>query len=83
VLYDYGTLGGLLITRRLSLVQSVMVRRLVHCLMVCVDRVMRSGGSLHDYGHIDMLTHKDCAKDHFPAVKEWIWEHHASKRADS
>ncbi len=29
-------------------------------------------GHLHDYGHVNMLTHPDAAKDHFPAVLAWI-----------
>ncbi len=29
-------------------------------------------GNLHDYGHIDMLTHKDAKNDHFPEVAEFF-----------
>jgi len=29
-------------------------------------------GNLHDYGHIDMLTHPDCELDHFDAVAAWL-----------
>jgi hypothetical protein len=29
-------------------------------------------GCLHDYGHIDMLTHVDAPKDHFPKVADWL-----------
>ena len=32
----------------------------------------RRNGNLHDYGHIDMLTHPDAAKDHFPAILHWL-----------
>ena len=29
-------------------------------------------GNLHDYGHIDMLTHPDAPSDHFPTVSNWL-----------
>ncbi len=29
-------------------------------------------GYLHDYGHIDMLTHPDAPRDHFPKVLAWM-----------
>lgn len=29
-------------------------------------------GFLHDYGHIDMLTHKDAPKDFFGKVVDWV-----------
>lgn len=32
----------------------------------------REEGNLHDYGHIDMLTHPDAADDHFPWVADWM-----------
>ncbi len=32
----------------------------------------KSNGFAHDYGHIDMLTHKDAQDDHFPQVFAWI-----------
>jgi predicted alpha/beta hydrolase len=32
----------------------------------------KANGNLHDYDHINMLTHKDCVKDHFPKIVEWI-----------
>ena len=32
-------------------------------------------GNLHDYGHIDMLTHADAVNDHFPMVAEWLEKH--------
>ncbi|MGV3523341.1 MAG: alpha/beta fold hydrolase [Candidatus Sericytochromatia bacterium] len=32
----------------------------------------RRSGYLHDYGHIDMLTHPDAVCDHFPRVLEWM-----------
>lgn len=32
----------------------------------------KENGNLHDYDHINMLTHKDCVKDHFPKIVEWI-----------
>ncbi|WP_076412758.1 alpha/beta fold hydrolase [Shewanella sp. UCD-KL12] len=28
-------------------------------------------GYKHNYGHAEMLTHKDAANDHFPEVKQW------------
>lgn len=32
----------------------------------------KENGNLHDYDHIDTLTHKDAPKDHFPKIVEWI-----------
>ncbi len=32
-------------------------------------------GNLHDYGHIDMLTHADAVNDHFPMVADWLEKH--------
>jgi pimeloyl-ACP methyl ester carboxylesterase len=32
----------------------------------------KSNGFLHDYGHIDMLTHPDAPRDHFPQVVDWL-----------
>ncbi len=32
----------------------------------------RKNGNLHDYGHINMLTHPDAALDHFPKVAAWL-----------
>jgi len=29
-------------------------------------------GNLQDYDHINLLTHPDAARDHFPMAKEWI-----------
>jgi predicted alpha/beta hydrolase len=29
-------------------------------------------GCIHDYGHIDMLSHRDAPRDHFPKTAEWI-----------
>lgn len=29
-------------------------------------------GNLHDYGHIDILTHPDAVRDHFPLVAGWF-----------
>lgn len=31
----------------------------------------KANGNLHDYGHAEMLTHKDAIKDHFPLVLAW------------
>ncbi len=32
----------------------------------------REAGNMHNYDHIDMLTHADATRDHFPAVAEWL-----------
>lgn len=32
----------------------------------------KENGNLHDYDHINMLTHKDAQKDHFPKIVEWL-----------
>jgi pimeloyl-ACP methyl ester carboxylesterase len=32
----------------------------------------KENGLLHDYGHIDMLTHADAPRDHFPKVLAWL-----------
>jgi len=32
----------------------------------------RANGHLHDYGHINILTHHDATKDHFPMVVKWF-----------
>ncbi|MBK9451027.1 MAG: alpha/beta fold hydrolase [Bacteroidetes bacterium] len=37
----------------------------------------KANGYLHDYGHIDMLTHPDAPRDHFPAVLQWFKQHGA------
>jgi hypothetical protein len=29
---------------------------------------------LHDYGHVNMLTHRDAERDHFPRILQWIHE---------
>ncbi len=31
----------------------------------------KSEGNKHDYGHADMLIHKDAVDDHFPRVRDW------------
>lgn len=35
----------------------------------------KQNGFLHDYGHIDMVTHKDAPTDHFPKVVAWMKQH--------
>ena len=35
----------------------------------------KTTGSLQDYDHINILTHPDAAKDHFPLAKDWILKH--------
>jgi predicted alpha/beta hydrolase len=32
----------------------------------------KSNGNKNNYGHIDILTHPDCATDHFPSVVNWL-----------
>ena len=34
--------------------------------------VGRDSGALHDYDHIDLLTHPEAARDHFPAIVAWL-----------
>lgn len=34
----------------------------------------KANGNLHDYDHIDMLTHPNAAQDHFPWVVTWLNE---------
>jgi hypothetical protein len=46
-----------------------------------VKRVVVLGkrnGNLHNYGHIDMLTHPDAPRDHFRTALDWL--RHAGKR---
>lgn len=35
----------------------------------------KNNGNLHDYNHIDILTHKLAQEDHFPMILEWINSH--------
>lgn len=35
----------------------------------------KNNGNLHDYGHIDILTHKLAEKDHFITALNWIKKH--------
>jgi pimeloyl-ACP methyl ester carboxylesterase len=35
----------------------------------------RKNGNLHDYDHINMLTHPDALDDHFPQVLKWLQQH--------
>jgi pimeloyl-ACP methyl ester carboxylesterase len=32
----------------------------------------KATGHLHDYDHIDLVTHKDASKDQFPMIAEWM-----------
>ena len=34
--------------------------------------VGKANNNLHDYGHIDILTHPDAVSDHYPFVLEWM-----------
>ncbi|GAB3203241.1 putative alpha/beta hydrolase [Pontibacter aydingkolensis] len=34
--------------------------------------ISKANGNLHDYGHIDLLTHHDAQRDHFPMVLAWF-----------
>jgi len=39
----------------------------------CEYRILsRANGNLHDYSHLDILTHPDATRDHFPRVVEWL-----------
>lgn len=35
----------------------------------------RANGNMHDYDHINMLTHPDAVIDHFPQVLEWLQQY--------
>ena len=35
----------------------------------------KSNGNSHDYGHIDIMTHKDAENDHFPIALDWMLRH--------
>ncbi|GFO56460.1 alpha/beta hydrolase [Geomonas sp. Red276] len=45
----------------------------------CYTILAKENGYLHDYGHIDMLTHPDAVRDHFPQVLEWLRQHAGGK----
>lgn len=34
--------------------------------------VGKANNNMHDYGHIDILTHPDAIKDHYPFVLDWM-----------
>lgn len=42
---------------------------------VKVQVVGKAGGFMHDYDHINLLTHPDAPKDHFQTVVEWLKQH--------
>lgn len=35
----------------------------------------KKSGQMHNYGHIDMLTHADAQNDHFPMALAWMQSH--------
>jgi pimeloyl-ACP methyl ester carboxylesterase len=37
-----------------------------------VEILGKAQGHLHDYGHIDMLTHPDAPRDQFPIASNWL-----------
>ena len=37
-----------------------------------VHILSKHNGNLQNYGHIDILTHPDCIKDHFPFTTQWM-----------
>jgi len=40
----------------------------------------KQGGNKHDYDHSSLLLHKDCEKDHFPMVLDWILAKEGGKK---
>jgi predicted alpha/beta hydrolase len=38
----------------------------------CFHVLGKANGHKHDYGHVDMLTHRDAPQDVFPIVKDWM-----------
>ncbi|GIU42302.1 alpha/beta fold hydrolase [Shewanella algidipiscicola] len=42
-----------------------------HCHDVDYTLLSKANGYRHDYGHAEMLTHKDACDDHFPLVLNW------------
>ncbi|MDX5480746.1 MAG: alpha/beta hydrolase [Hymenobacteraceae bacterium] len=45
------------------------------CTRCRFEVLSKANGNLHDYGHINILTHPDAVQDHFPLVKEWYKKH--------
>ena len=37
-----------------------------------VKILSKQNGNHQNYGHIDILTHPDCTKDHFPFAAQWM-----------
>lgn len=55
--------------------EAADVRRFISELGAHDVRLMvlsRSGGSLRNYSHRQMLQHRDCERDHFPLLLEWL-----------
>ncbi|QYJ91059.1 alpha/beta fold hydrolase [Shewanella halotolerans] len=42
-----------------------------HIKPVTYTLLSKANGNRHDYGHAEMLTHKDATEDHFPLVLSW------------
>lgn len=35
----------------------------------------KKNGNLHDYDHVNMLTHRDVERDHAPLILQWVRDH--------
>ena len=40
-----------------------------------VKILSKKNGNHYNYGHIDILTHPDCKRDHYPKILKWMLKH--------